>query len=228
MDVKVFDRRVVSTCCICILAGALAGCATGGGTVSSGHASPAPAQAGQAADAAGQDAGPIRHMLQAIGLDKQPGRPTSYALPLRIFTAGNLNAARGDQGLALVLKVYHLRSPEQFEQAPFNDFLDSHAIRDDLGDSLIDSRQMMLLPGQHYVSTEHLPPAATYVGFVALFRGPAAHRWRFVYSVPKSTASGITLGVHACALSSTAGALVTQLAEPADSLASVHCPKPGS
>src|SRR5699024_10752767 len=82
--------------------------------------------------------------------------------------------------------------------------------------------------GQRYTSAEKLPQDVHYLGFVALFRGPAAGRWRFLYDVPESGHTGISLGVHACALSSTAGKLVTQLDSPADSLASVHSPNPGS
>ncbi len=168
-------------------------------------------------------------MLHAVGIGKKPStKEGPRELPLRIFTADNLNAGNDPTALALVMKVYRLRSAHQFQQATFDDFLDDDKIRDVLGSALIDDRQMLLLPGQRYTSAEKLPQDVHYLGFVALFRGPAAGRWRFLYDVPESGHTGISLGVHACALSSTAGKLVTQLDSPADSLASVHCPNPGS
>lgn len=206
----------------------LAGCASGGGSAPS-SASNTVSQADDAATQANAATGTIERMMQAVGLAKpKPPAPTEQQLPLRIFTAQNLNAGRGRKALALVVKVYHLRSLDRFEQTPFDDFLDKTRTQAALGDDLIDSREMLLLPDQRYISTEHMPLDARYLGFVALFRAPAAERWRFAYDVKRSTASGITLGVHACAMSSTAGALVTELSDNPGSLASVHCPKPGS
>jgi type VI secretion system protein VasD len=223
MDMHFTFRRLRPCLGALLLSLAVAGCASGGGTAPS---------AGDAASAAGQveaASGPIERVMQAIGLAKAKApAPTEQQLPLRIFTAQNLNAGPGRKALALVVKVYHLRSLDRFKQTPFDDFLDKDKTQAALGDDLIDSREMLLLPDQHYVSTEHMPLDTRYLGFVALFRAPAAQRWRFVYDVKGSMASGVTLGVHACAMSSTDGALVTELPDDPGSLASVHCPRPGA
>ena len=181
--------------------------------------------------------GPVTKAMQAFGLvkSKAPESPSLAAsargeaveqqLPLRLFTGENLNAGAERKPLALVVKLYQLKSLERFQQAPYDDFIDSKKTEATLGDDLIHSNEMLLLPNQRYVKTESVPAAARYIGIVALFRSPAAQRWRFVYDVQKSKVSGITLGLHACAMSSTAGVLVTELPDSADSLASVHCPK---
>ncbi|MEO7066816.1 MAG: type VI secretion system lipoprotein TssJ [Rhodanobacter sp.] len=178
--------------------------------------------------------GPITKAMQAIGLAKSSAaevpKPASadaseQQLSLRVFTGKNLNAGAEAKPLALVVKLYQLRSLERFQQAPYDDFIDSKKTEAALGDDLIRSHEMLVLPNQRYAKTETLPAAAHYVGIVALFRSPAAQRWRFAYDVEKSKASGITLGLHACAMSSTAGAIVTELPDSAGSLASVHCPK---
>ncbi|MBE1161093.1 type VI secretion system lipoprotein TssJ [Dyella acidiphila] len=199
----------------------LAACATSGGSASS-TASDAASQAGAS------QPGAMSKMMQAIGLAKapppQPPQPVEALVPLRIYTAKNLNAGNGKKALALVVKVYHLRSPDRFNQTPFDDFLDNSKEQSDLGNDLIDSREMLVLPDQRYITVEHMPGDTRYLGFVAQFRTPAALRWRFVYDVKKSSTSGITLGVHACAMSSTAGALLTELPDDPGSLASVHCP----
>lgn len=200
------------------LAAALAGCASGGGTMPSSGAI-----AGQSMPTSSR----LSRVMQAIGLAKTPPpAPTEQTLQLRMFTAQNLNAGRTDKPLALVIKVLYLRSLDRFEQAQFNDFLTDQKIRETLGDDLVSSREMLVLPDQKYNSTEHMSLDTRYIGFVALFRGPAANRWRFAYDVKKSAASGITLGIHGCAMTSTAGNLVTVLADDPDSLAAVRCPRP--
>jgi type VI secretion system protein VasD len=227
MDMHRPPRHILP--CLLVLCGLLlGGCASSGGTTSSSIGTAA-SQADDAASQANQATGTFERMMQAVGLAKPKAPPpTEQKLPLRIFTAQNLNAGQGTKALALVVKVYHLRSLDRFEQTPFDSFLDPDKTRAALGDDLIDSREVLLLPSQHYVSTEHMPLDTRYLGFVALFRAPAAHRWRFAYDVKRSTTTGITLGVHACAMSSTAGALVTDLSDSPGSLASVHCPKPGA
>lgn len=204
----------------------LAACASGGGTMPA-NATASGLPSDGAAAAAPDTAGPLTKALRAIGLAKKATpHPTATRLAVRLYTAPNLNAGNSQHPLALVLKVYELRSLDRFNDATFDDFLDDGKTKVDLGGSLIDSRQMLLLPGQRYVSNEVMPPGTHYIGFVALFRGPAARRWRFAYDVSKSLATGITLGAHACALSSTSGTLVTQLTDDAGSLASVRCPDP--
>lgn len=212
-----------------ILMLALAGCASSGGTKSSmPSAGGAAASANKAKGAASKDAGLFTKMLHAVGLGGGSDSKAAVShLPLRIYTATNLNAGSNVHGVALVLKVYHLRSLAKFRQANFNDFLDDDKTRDVLGSSLIDDRQMLLLPKKHYISTEKLPQGTHYIGFVALFRGPAARRWRFAYNVAKSAGTGITLGIHGCAMSSTEGDLATQLNSAPDSLSAVKCPIPG-
>jgi type VI secretion system protein VasD len=218
MDMHFTSRRFLPCLAAMML---LASCASGGGSM--------PSSASDAASQVSTDTGTIDRMMQAVGLAKAKApAPTEQALPLRVFTAQNLNAGGGRKALALVVKVYHLRSLDRFKQIPFDDFLDKTKTEAALGGDLIDSREMLLLPDQRYVSTEHMPLNTRYLGFVALFRTPAAQRWRFAYDVKRSTTGGITLGVHGCAMSSTAGLLVTELPDDPASLASVHCPSPGS
>lgn len=179
----------------------------------------------------GGSPGPMGKAMQALGLKSSASQQNAAAqtteqhVPLRLYTGSNLNAGASDHPLALVVKIYYLRSPQRFQQVPFDDFVDSGKDQSALGEDLIDSREMLVLPNQRYNSVENMPGDTRYLGVVALFRAPAAQRWRFTYEVKKSMASGITLGLHACALSSTAGALITELPDSADSLAAVHCPK---
>jgi len=172
-------------------------------------------------------AGSMTKAMQAVGLDKGAGNNDSaktLKLPLHVFAGTNLNAGSTDKAVALVVKIYHLHALERFQQASFDSFLDNQKQRAALGEDLVDEHEMLVLPGQQYDVTETMTSNAPYLGVVALFRTPAPQRWRFVYDAKASVATGITLGAHACALSSTAGKLLTDLSTDPASLASVHCP----
>jgi type VI secretion system protein VasD len=59
------------------------------------------------------------------------------------------------------------------------------------------------------------------VGVVALFHTPAAQRWRLTFPAADAERQGVTVGVHACALSVGAGARAT--VPDMRMLSSVHC-----
>lgn len=144
-------------------------------------------------------------------------------VPLRIHAAANLNQGTHKKPLAQVIKIYHLRATERFEQTPFDSFLDDTQELRALGPDLVNSREMLLQPEQHYELNEKLENGAAYIGIVAFFREPAERRWRFAYDANASAPTGITLGVHACALTSTQGALISTTGAT-DTLATVKCP----
>ena len=144
-------------------------------------------------------------------------------VPLRIHAAANMNQGTHKKPLAQVIKIYHLRATERFEQTPFDSFLDDAQELRALGSDLVSVREMLLLPEQHYELNEKLENGAAYIGIVAFFREPAERRWRFAYEANASALTGITLGVHACALTSTQGALINTAAGATDTLATVKC-----
>ncbi len=149
-----------------------------------------------------------------------------YKLLLRIFTGTNLNAGQGKKAMPMVVKFYALRDTKTFKMTTFQGFLETDKNKNIFGDALIQAKEIQLLPGNSYATIRTLPADTMYLGVVAMFRTPAKHRWRFIFNVPASIASGITLGVHGCALTTSAGHLVTKLVEPPSSLAGINCPAP--
>ncbi|GHA82269.1 type VI secretion system-associated lipoprotein [Lysobacter bugurensis] len=149
--------------------------------------------------------------------------PKEHVVPLRLYAADNLNAGSGTRPLALVVRVYQLKGLQRFEQAPFDAFLDEDAERAALGNDLVAANEVLLTPGQRYELQERMAADASHIGIVALFRAPASSRWRFAFDSRKAVAEGITVGLHACALTTTSAALQTQLASEAHALSSVNC-----
>jgi len=162
--------------------------------------------------------------LQAVGIKEAPAQ--ARELPVYLHAGGNLNAGDGQRALSLVVRVYQLRASERFEEAPFEVFLDAQRERDVLGDELIRVTEVLLAPGQRHELVEPLPADGSHIGVVALFRQPAQTRWRLTFDASDAGEEGITVGLHACAMTTTSTALETALASPAHSLSSSRCTSP--
>lgn len=175
-----------------------------------------------------QGSGLIGKTLETIGLRKpaeELAAPRAKVIPLRLWAGANLNSGTDNKSLAVVVKVYRLRDGERFERAPFSAFLDEDAERDALGDDLISTTEIVLQPGQRHEIGERLPPEAGTLGVVALFRSPAQGRWRLSFDALEAEADGVTVGLHACALTTSSTALRSRIDGEPHSLTTARCVK---
>lgn len=182
----------------------VAGCASGGGV-------------GKAFNRTLESVG-----LREIDHDERAGIRT---IPLRLYAGDNLNAGNGTRALATVVRVYHLRGSRRFGQATFDAFMDEASEQAALGNDLVQAREVVLTPGMREQFDERLSADTTHVAVVALFRAPASHRWRFAFDARQRgiERDGITVGLHACALTSGSGALATEVPGDPSSLVGVRC-----
>lgn len=171
--------------------------------------------AGSIASAAMEMAG-IRKPPELADAQKPP-----RSVAIRLHASQNLNAGAGPQPLALAARIYKLRQTTAFQQMPFGGFLSAQGERDLLGNDLLEVKEVMLIPGQRYEIVEKVTREAYFIGVVALFRSPAEHRWRMTFAAGDAEKSGITVGLHACAISVGAGAAASS--EAGKPLASVRC-----
>lgn len=148
--------------------------------------------------------------LEAAGLRKPAPLPEAQLPPrkvaLHLHAAQRLNVDARGQPLALVVRVYKLRQRSAFEQAPYAAFLSPQAEREALGADLLEAREVMLVPGRRLDLDESLAREAGWLGVVALFHSPAPQGWRLAFAAPEAEKAGVTVGLHACALSVGAGA----------------------
>lgn len=160
-------------------------------------------------------AGAAGGALEALGI-KPTNVPDAQKpprqVPLRLYAGNNLNAANDNRAAALVVRVYTLKESTAFMQAPFDAFVDPAREKQVLGSELVNVREITLIPGQRYDVMEKVSREAGAIGVVALFRSPAPQRWKFAFDAAKGEKSGITIGLHACAMTLTAGEPLT----PAD------------
>lgn len=167
--------------------------------------------------------------LDMIGIRKPVDLPDAQKPPrtvaIRLHASPNLNSDAGGHPLALVARIYKLRQTATFERAAFEGFLNAQTERELLGSDLLDVKEVMLIPGQRYEISEKVSREAYYIGVVALFRAPAEQRWRLAFAAGEAEKSGITIGLHACAMSVGAGAATATSDNGAASkpLAAVHC-----
>ena len=144
--------------------------------------------------------------------DRKPELPESQKPPRKvampIAAAKNPNTDSRGRPLSMVVRIYKLKDSTTFYQAPFDAFVTPGGDKTVLGDDLLESREITLLPGQRYDWTESVARQAGAVGVVALFNAPNARRWRFAFDPVESEKTGILIGAHACARTVTRGALI--------------------
>jgi type VI secretion system protein VasD len=149
--------------------------------------------------------------LEAIGLRKPPPVPESQQPPrnvvLHLDAAPRLNVDARGQPLALLVRIYKLRQRGAFEQAPYAAFLSPQAERDALGADLAEVREVTLVPGQRLDVSDRLARDTPWLGIVALFHAPAERGWRVAFAAADAERTGVTIGLHACALTVGAGAV---------------------
>lgn len=164
--------------------------------------------------------------MEMAGIRKPPELPDAQKPPrnvaIRLHASQNLNAGAGSQPLALAARIYKLRQTAAFQQMPFDGFLSAHGERELLGNDLLEVKEVMLIPGQRYEIVEKVTREAYFIGVVALFRSPAEQRWRLAFSAGDAEKSGITVGLHACAMSVGGGAAASS--EATKPLATIRCP----
>jgi type VI secretion system protein VasD len=168
--------------------------------------------------------------LKKPELPKTPDIPTvpDSALPdwrvsWRIFASDSLNVDDQGQALAVLVRIYKLRSPDAFLKAPYESFGDADKEKATLNEDLIASRELQLLPGQRHEAIDKIAREAPYVGVVALYRNPSGNRWRYAFDTASAARSGVHLGLHACAMSVQLGDAIGASARGAGSLAA-PCP----
>lgn len=162
--------------------------------------------------------------LQVVGL-RAPKPEPAPVVPLRLVASATLNTGADKRPAAAVVKIYHLRSGQRFEQAPFKAFLDQAGEQAALGADLLSVNEVVLSPGGDQQLAEQLSDGTSVVGVVALFRQPSGPRWRMSFDAKQKSLplEGITIGVHACAITSDSPGLLSRLPGPPGSLASVSC-----
>lgn len=143
--------------------------------------------------------------LVVMGVKKEdPNAPRPPKnVQLRLETSRDLNAGEEGQGLSTVFRVYKLKDRNAFMATPYTAFGNADREKSAFGQDLLEVRELILSPSEVLELKEKVPSESPYLGAIALFRQPSAQRWRFVFATADAEKNGITLGLHACAMTAT-------------------------
>ncbi|HWP19959.1 MAG TPA: type VI secretion system lipoprotein TssJ [Burkholderiaceae bacterium] len=154
-----------------------------------------------------------KSLLEKTGLKKPepPALPQADVLrlpreiPLRIHAGAELNHDSSHRPLSLLVRIYKLKNASAFQQAPYEAFIEPGRDKQFFGDDLLESRELLLVPGQRLEAKEKVPREASAVGIVALFHAPAPQRWKVVFDAAQVEQTGIAVAAHGCSMSVVAG-----------------------
>lgn len=166
--------------------------------------------------------------LEAAGIKKpEAALPDAQKPPrnvaIKLHAGDNLNADAGGRPLAVVVRIYKLKQPAAFQQAPYDAFLDPRKEKEALGADLLEVKEIILTPERRFEAMEKVTKEADFIGVVTLFHTPAPQRWRMTFRADAAEKSGITLGIHACAMTVGGGAMTTESDGGGRLLAPVRC-----
>ncbi len=136
---------------------------------------------------------------------QMPRLPQQRRVAVRIHAGQVLNTDSNGRSLAVVVRLYSLRGTTQFSQATYAMVAAGTSDKPFSNSDVITSKEVVLVPGQKYEMLEPLANDATHLAVVALFRSPDSQRWRFVFDARSAMKTGITVGVHGCAMSVAVG-----------------------
>lgn len=165
--------------------------------------------------------------LEASGvIKKDSGDPSKKItdLSLKISAGQQLNLTSDGKPLSLVAKIYILRAPERLKTLTYPEIATTELEKAGLGETLISTREITLLPGKTYDLQLKVPGDATTIGIAGLFRAPYSYRWKLAFNAKESFDEGIVVGAHACALTASKGSLVSEVSpESVRSLVGIQC-----
>lgn len=165
---------------------ALPGCQSGGGV----------GAAGKVADAA----------LGVIGLKRAEQSPQPRVVSIKLNASPQLNADANGRGLSVVAKLYKLKDANNFMHASQETFQQSSREKEALGPDLVESKEILLIPGQRYSVNEKLGPEVGYIGLVVMYREPDPKHWRLALAQSDITSEGLVFSLRSCALKLESGA----------------------
>ena len=129
----------------------------------------------------------------ALGM-KTDDKPTE--IDLSIHAAPNLNTNE-NTGTAAVTRIYYLKTLDAWSNLNMEQMINQDNA---LGTSLIESREIILMPNRQYTNVEKVPKEANYIGISTFFHAAPPQRWKYAFDVKEARKSGLVLGAHACAL----------------------------
>lgn len=111
-----------------------------------------------------------------------------------------LNRDAGGNSLSVAIRLYQLKEPDEFSKLTFDMVASGRPETELLGSDLLESSEVILVPGGSVSSSVNIRDDAKYVGLIAFFRQPDPHYWRFLVDADKVRREGLTYKIRDCYL----------------------------
>ncbi|ARA83539.1 type VI secretion system lipoprotein TssJ [Pseudomonas ficuserectae] len=108
---------------------------------------------------------------------------------LTVDGGNQLNPNTSGMPLSVVTRVYQLTSLDKFNSADSNTLLDHP--EQVLGNTVLDTRELVVLPGMGQVQTWPLAKEARYIAVAAFFRDDSGGRWKMAFNADAFRKDGI-------------------------------------
>jgi type VI secretion system protein VasD len=109
-----------------------------------------------------------------------------------------LNRDSSGRSLSVVVRLYQLKSANEFSKLTFDTLADGRPEEDLLKSELLAKTDVVVVPGGNYSSTDKLLDEAKYVGVVAFFRNPDQHYWRYLLDADDVRSGDLSFRVEDC------------------------------
>ncbi len=131
-------------------------------------------------------------------------KPSPTVVDLSIAAALNINPNAQGRASPVVLRVYHLASPNAFEEADFFQLFEQDAAI--LGPDMIAREEIIITPGAAQKLSQEVTPDVRHVGVIVAYRETETSVWRAIGDVlpEKINSYAVQIDALAVALSKTA------------------------
>ncbi|OWY37114.1 type VI secretion system-associated lipoprotein [Xenophilus sp. AP218F] len=114
--------------------------------------------------------------------------------------SAQLNQAGTGKPLSVVVNIYQLKSPDLFNRLTVESINSGKPVAELLGDTVVASKEMILVPGAKQELEETIKEEARYVGVVGNFRQPDRHYWRLLYDADRVRSKDLKFMAAECYL----------------------------
>ena len=124
-------------------------------------------------------------VLMAAGCASEEPPPPPTQLQLTLSAVPSLNPDKDGRPSPVVVRLFELTTPTEFNQADFFDLFDKD--RATLGEALVATDDLEVLPADQRSLDRTLDPRTRFVGFLAAFREIEVSTWRAIAAVRTSS-----------------------------------------
>lgn len=126
-------------------------------------------------------------------------KPSPTVIDLSISAALDINPNAQGRASPVVLRVYHLASPNAFEEADFFQLFEQDAAI--LGPDMIAREEIIVTPGASQKLSQEVRPEVRYMGVVAAYRETETSVWRAMGEIVPEEINSYNVQIDALAVS---------------------------